>query len=753
MTLDRYFRLSSYALLTTSFLMLVATHQLDWISIVLFTGVLVTGWLVDAGRVRWQLSPSLVSALMLVFLPFPFIDWLVLRTSPIVALIHFIFFASTMKFVQPKRQRDWLWLYVVAFFQMLLAAGMMIDTTFFLLLVVFLFSAVSTLVSFEMQRAQQALAEAGQQQEISELEFWRETTTARKSLSAPRWRSLAFFSGVSLFTILLLATPLFLAMPRLALRNAGNGWLQGASLSGFSDTVRLGDVGQLKLNPQLVMRVRVEQPANQYRANLRWRGITLDYYDQGNWRDSLTWRGTRKIGARPVTKRGNTFWVEDTQQLNHRQAEASFTRQTFYVEPLDTQTIFTAPRPLWVEGVPSLWRDDSDSLWTSNHALNRLVYQVESDTRRASDKELREDNASDYAQEIRLRYTQLPKTFDPRVGQLAAKVTKGATTALDMARRLESHLRESYSYSLNLRRTDEGDPVADFLFNVQAGHCEYFASAMTLMLRTQGIPARIVNGFQMGDYSEISDFYIVRQSDAHSWVEVYFPKHGWVAFDPTPAAGLNQYENNWLATVRHVGESLEMFWLESVIGFGANEQASLVFRMHRTLTTYQSDFSTTLTDWRTRFAAFLKAAREVLPPLTAQDWAEAIFSPAVLALLLGGSALIGGLVVWRNRAYSWRRRLQRDPLASAVAFYQEMLEALARAGYHRLPTQTPQEFAQALALPAVSLITKRYQQVRFGGKTLDETEIRHVEVALKDLRALPKAEPQFAGTAIKKLFL
>lgn len=744
MTLDRYFRLSSYALLTTGYLMLVATHQLDWPSIILFAGVLVLGWCVDAGRVQWRMSPTVVSALMLVFLPFPFIDWLVLRTLPLVALIHFIFFASTMKLAQPKRQRDWLWLYVVAFFQMLLAAGMMIDTTFFVLLVVFLFSAVSTLVSFEMQRAQQSLADAGQQQEIGELEFWRDLTTTRKVLPSPRWRSIAFFSGVSLLTILALATPLFLAMPRLALRNSGGGWMQGASLSGFSDTVRLGDVGQLKLNPQLVMRVRVNQPADQYRANLRWRGITLDYYDGGNWRDSLNWRGNRKIGARPVTKRGNAFWVEEAMPLKHPKDSTkdldSITRQTFYLEPLDTQTIFAAPKTLWVEGVPSLWRDESDGLWTSNHALNRLVYEVESDTRRPSDKELREDNASEYAPDLHLRYTQLPRNFDPRIGTLAASVTKGATTALDMARRLEAHLREKYSYSLNLRRTDDSDPVADFLFNVQAGHCEYFASAMTLMLRTQGIPARIVNGFQMGEYSELSDFYTVRQSDAHSWVEVYFPKYGWIAFDPTPSAGLNQYENNWLATVRHVGESLEMFWLESVIGFGANEQASLVFRLHRTFSGYQSDVSTTMTEWRLQFAGFLKTMRELLPPLTANDWADAIFTPSVIGLLLSGGLLIGGLVFWRNRTKSWQHRLNREPMASAVAFYQEMLDAIARAGYRRLPEQTPQEFAQAVAMPAVSAITKLYQAVRFGGKTLDEAEIRQIESALKELRLWQKAE-------------
>jgi protein-glutamine gamma-glutamyltransferase len=740
MTLDRYFRFSSYALIATGFLMLVATHQLDWLSVTLFGGVLIYSWFVDAGRVQWRLSPTLVSVLMLIFLPFPFIDWLVLKTSPIVALIHFIFFAAAMKLAQPKRQRDWLWLYVVAFFQMLLAAGMMIDTTFFVLLLLFLFSAVSTLVSFEMRRAQHSLTANSRNEETGELEFWRETTNARKTLSPPRARSLVWFSAASLIIILLLATPLFLAMPRLALRNSGAGWMQGASLSGFSDSVRLGEVGQLKLNPQLVMRVRVNQPPDQYRSSLRWRGITLDFYDGGSWRDSLSWRGTRRLGARPVTRRGGTYWVNEAASLSYTQTAPALTQQTFYLEPLDTPTIFAAPQPMFVEGVPSLWRDESDGLWTSNHALNRLVYRVESDTRRPSDKELREDNAREYTQALRLRYTQLPKNFDPRIGQLAASVTKGTTTTFDMARWIEQHLREQYSYSLNLQRTDDGEPVADFLFNVQAGHCEYFASAMTLMLRTQGIPARIVNGFQMGEYSEISDFYTVRQSDAHSWVEVYFPKYGWVAFDPTPSAGLNQYENNWLATVRHFGESLEMFWLESVIGFGANEQASLVFRLHRTISQYQAELSTSLAEWRLGFSDLLEAMRTDLSPQNASAWGRAIFTHPLILLLFALGLVLGGLVLWRKQTRSWQRRIKHEPTASAIAFYQEMVESLARAGHQRLPEQTPQEFAASVSLPGVSAITNLYQQVRFGGKSLSEAEIQQIELALKELRTLERSK-------------
>ncbi len=736
MTLDRYFRLSSYTLLTTSFLMLVATRQLDWASTLLFSGVLLGGWLVDARRVQWHMPALLVSVLMLVFLPFPFIDWLVLQTSPIVALIHFIFFASAMKLIQAKRSRDWLWLYVVAFFQMLLAAGMMIDTTFFVLLVVFLFSAISTLITFEMRRAQQTLDEARQPEETSDFEFWRETATLRKPLAEPRWHSVTLFAAGSLFIILLLATPLFLAMPRLALRNSGGGWMQGASLSGFSDTVRLGDVGQLKLNPKLVMRVRVNQPPEQYRASLRWRGVTLDFYDGSNWRDSLSARTNRKLGARPVPKRGNVFWADEATHLRRAEDLTSLTRQTFYLEPLDTPALFVAPKPIWIEGVPSLWRDESDGLWTSNHALNRLVYQVESDTRQPSDKELRAGNSTDYELDIQVRYTQLPKGFDPRVAQLAADVAQGATATIDVTRRIESHLRNSYKYSLNLKRTDDGEPVADFLFNVRAGHCEYFASALTLMLRTQGIPARLVNGFQMGEYSEISDFYTVRQSDAHSWVEVYFPQHGWVAFDPTPAAGLSQYDNNWLATIRHFSESVEMFWLENVIGFSAHEQASMAFRVHRLVSDSQGELSTKMTEWKLRFMSLLRTLRTGGSAHSTGEWMGLILTHPMTLTLCAVGLLLGGLIFYRQHAHSWRRRIQQEPIASAIAFYQEMLEVLARAGHHRLPEQTPQEFAQHIGFASVVEITTLYQQMRFGGRRLSPAEIMRVEAALKELQSL-----------------
>ena len=92
-------------------------------------------------------------------------------------------------------------------------------------------------------------------------------------------------------------------------------------------------------------------------------------------------------------------------------------------------------------------------------------------------------------------------------------------------------------YTLQLSRTVPHDPLANFLFERKQGHCEYFASSMAVMLRTLGIPSRVVNGFRTGEFNDLTSQYVVRASNAHSWVEAYFPGYGWIAFDPTPGRG------------------------------------------------------------------------------------------------------------------------------------------------------------------------------------------------------------------------
>lgn len=727
MSLERYFIASSYSLFATSLWMLAATRQLDAVSLLLYVCALVTGLLIDTGRINWSLATRWANILVLGGLPLAWIEWQLLGVSPVVAILHFVLFTASLKLLRRKSDRDWLWLYVVSFCHVLMSAGMMVGTKFLLLLIVYLFTAISTFIAYEIRRAQLRFAAAHTEQPVR-VEYWRERKEQRQRQAAPRWRSLSFFSACTLGLILLLAAPIFLLMPRVARGFSRHGLLPTEALSGFSDTVRLGEVARVKLNPQVVMRVRVNSPYGEASRSLRWRGVTLDRYDGHGWHVSSDSR-------EKFTRWREGFYVDVKPRL------PVLTEQRFFVEPLDINTVFVAPRPVFVSGLPELSRDANDGLWTEQHRYHKLDYTVASDTVTPGDAELARAHTRDYPREVRERYTQLADDFDPRMTALAVEVTTGATTTIEMARRLEHHLRTTYNYTLDLQPVDEGDPVADFLFNARAGHCEYFASAMVLLLRARRIPARLVNGFQMGEYSAAVDVYTVRQSDAHSWVEAYFPPYGWITFDPTPPAGLSVYDDGWMAWLRQYGEAMEMFWLEQVVGFDTGKQIALALAAQRWLMSYERHFTPRWPEWITDLSwrfddwragrDFEKSANEEVTPAPATG--QSLPHPAWLSLFGLALSAVAALVWYRHRQ-SWRRRVNGDGAASAVAFYQEMLRTLERGGRKRAPHQTPNEFAAALAIPAVSEITQLYQQTRFNEQRLTAEEVARVSVLLKTLK-------------------
>jgi hypothetical protein len=185
---------------------------------------------------------------------------------------------------------------------------------------------------------------------------------------------------------------------------------------------------------------------------------------------------------------------------------------------------------------------------------------------------------------------ELPANLDPRIATLTREVVKrsGAKNWYDASHAVESYLRENYGYSLDLKAGGP-DPLSDFLFNVKQGHCEYFATAMAVMLRTQGIATRVVNGFLPGEYNEAAGAFTVRQSDAHSWVEVYFPQtNSWVTFDPTPPAGRVAKTRSGLAgMLSKYSEALELMWFQYVVGYDKDEQHSLVNSLRKQLVDFQ----------------------------------------------------------------------------------------------------------------------------------------------------------------------
>ena len=712
-------------MLAAAFAMLASTRQIDFVTFGGYVLALGAGFVFD-GRELWPVSRRLSNWLRIGYLPFFVFDWQILGSPPAVAVIRFVLFASACKLVVSKTSRDWLWLYLIAFLEVVLAAGMMVSATFFLLLIVFLFFAISALVTFEMRNAGVESSPPD-----ARMEFWRETSGSRRVANAPRARLISVFAGAALLLILFLSAPLFLAMPRLHRSPVGGRLLRTEALSGFSTTVRLGDVAQVKLNPQVVMRVRVRFPPAQGLSSLRWRGVTFDEYDGQTWIQT-------GIELQPLRRVGDNIYEVDRQRQR-----GGLTGQSFVLEPLDPATIFAATRPIFVRDLATVQRDGGDGLWTDPHPAQRLAYTVYSDTRVTTEVELQGDTSRIYPPEIRRRYTQQPLVRDRRIDDLAEEITRAATTPYEIARRIEQHMKTSYDYTLDLSRIGDTDPLADFLFEVRAGHCEFFATAMVMLMRARRIPARLVNGFQMGEYSEVSDSFTVRQSDAHSWVEVYFANHGWVAFDPTPPAGLSNYDDGLIARLRQYFEGLEMFWQERVVGFGPGEQLAMFVAFQQSLTSFERGSMRGFITWASGVAKSVESAFKGDAEVTAPDESaegkgsggfSQIASHPIFLVFVALCAIGLGAMEWRRWAKSWRRLARRDGRSSAVAFYHEMSRTLERSGIKRGPEATPREFARTVGLLEVEELTRKYEHARYSSTPLTPEEVTRISILLKSIK-------------------
>jgi hypothetical protein len=260
------------------------------------------------------------------------------------------------------------------------------------------------------------------------------------------------------------------------------------------------------------------------------------------------------------------------------------------------------------------------------------------------------------------------------------------------------------------------DPVTYFLFERKQGHCEYFASAMAVMLRSLGIAARVVNGFRGGVFNDITSQYVVRMWNAHSWVESYFPGYGWISFDPTPAADPSQQGRP--SRIMLYIDAASSFWREWVINYDFQHQKLL--RQKATNSSRQL-FERTRDGWQQHYEALLVLARQlrrgmVLAPRT---WASAGIGLVVLLLLgLNARILRSTINIRRLAAHP-----ERAPQKAAGIWYQRMTRTIARRGWRKLPTQTPTEFAKSIddrkLQEAVTEFTERYEKARFANSSED----------------------------------
>ena len=698
--MERYFQISFHALILTAFIALVGTGRLDVGSILLF----LVFFAVTANRALKGRPPLLTARgaffLSLGYILFFALDSLILSGSFISAIIHLVLFLEIAKLAQKKEDKDYLYLILLSFLQILAASSLTIDMSFVFTLFFFLIALVSTLMSFDIYRSQRETPDRG---------------------PVPIDGPLGGMSVWATVWIVIIGVALFFAMPRIGTGYFSRAATQALLLSGFTDTVELGTIGEVKLSSALVMRTRAIDGSPS--AAPKWRGLALDTFD------GRTWSKSRRRRQVVRGSRNDQYLIQSPTGTGEQ------VRFEVFLEPLATPTLFGPHIIRSITGdFRGLERDNADGVYQRIRAVRRTQYEVLSEIPlRNLSSEI--DDEADLLPDNADIYLQLPSELDPRIVDLAEAVTTGGDTVLEQASLVETYLRTNHAYSLELTWDPGEQPLSTFLFQARSGHCEYFASSMAILLRTVGIPTRIVNGFLAGEYNSIGDSYIVRQSDAHSWVEVFVPGQGWIEFDPTPPDP-NRNEISMLVLFSHYLDAAELFWNAYILTYDTGTQLQLFQNAQVSIQSARSSLQSRSESWAAMSQAVSDRVSARIRDVVETRW---FWSLVLVGVLLGFGVKHRSTI--RTNWKIWNLRFGRGDADRDVVtqlFYRVVALGGRRSGV-RLPPQTWREWVAELPNERpkrlIGVALNVFEKARYGSSPVTPEEYAHLEETIQQLKS------------------
>ncbi len=672
-------RLSQYTLIIThfmAFLGLYAVTLVDGIS-PLFILAMGTGIALNLYLMARERGPRIPHSLwnmaaVIIFLVFV-TDFFFGGKDLTSSAARFLTLLLVAKLFDLKTNRDYVIVYCTVFFQILAAAASTVSLLFLPVLLLFIIGSIFAMITLNIQRE----FELGQ----------------NRGLEPPRGLFDASFTtyAVTLSSVTISMTfLLFMLLPRMEA-----GFLQKKDLSavkvvGFSEKVDIGAIGPVKKDPTVIMRVDFPGLRKRPHGPLYFRGTTLSLYDGKAWLKGRTKeRLLRKDSGEfilPATPRGMVM------------------EQRVLLEPLNANVLFTLPRPIRLKGnFSNLWQDATGTVYLPSPPLRRIEYSVWSSP--AAIRPAEERSLEEY-----IDLSRMDQGLRRRIRALAEEITRGARGNVERAALLKNYLKANYTYTLDPRRNKDFSPVEDFLFHSRQGFCEHFATAFVLLARSIGIPARMVTGFLEGEWNSAGGYFIVRQSDAHSWAEVYAgPTAGWVRTDPTPAEGFTPLvQGTGLANYL---DYLHLKWNRYVVNFTNSDQKRLAF-------------------------SFRDAGSNVVEGL------KVLVRGLVLTADLSRQVLLLMLIVLLMALYVVRSRQRRERLAMTRApeFYIEMLRVLRKKGLEKRPQETAMEFARRVCDPGVREVTEIYQRVRFGSGRCAPEDRNRIRQIIRTLRKTKKVD-------------
>lgn len=683
----------------------------------------------DRGSTAYRLVTRAISVAYFCFIPLSV--FLLSLLPAVIALVVFIQFYTVL---HQKEEKSYYHLFLMSFFLLLAACSQAPEASIGPVLLLFL---LSTIWSFFALRVAYE-AEASRTQVPPDIvRFDEEPLRQAHDHRDP------FDLGVVayVFTMVLCATGLTVAIFFLTPRvEAGLLGRSNAPLSttGTQETVRLQSGTTILEDFTPILRAEFpDEPGGRTAVYpLYWRLTTLAKFDGMGWQRA----GLIESGQPGVETARRMHWQPDSYEVKRRRiGEGRLVRQVVYMDevPLKGVPALDLVQQVAVTGRPRGTRIDWDDAQDFTLLLHRdgarqLHYEAWSEVDEPTPEQLRAaSGAYDLEEEdfaLLTEHQLLPETV-----ALTRQITAGAPTNYDKAAALRDYLSgPNYLYSLTLPPLPRDHAIDHFINETRVGHCELFGTAMALMLRSLGIPARVVSGFKGGEFDENDQGYVIRNSMAHLWVEVLFPEYGWVKFDPSPvaeSAGATGLLARMQLAASLYALKARMIWFRDVVGYQGSrtlDLQDLQFRLFSSLREFQG-----------------RAVNVVAP--------ERLGQGITIAFLLGGVAVALLWFVYRWLVDNARRRrsplghytLTRDQIR-AVRMYRALRTRLRRAGVDTAG-KTAEELMEAIersgwvdSAEAEALLTA-YNEARFGGRGLERSRLGELLRALRDLKLRPAA--------------
>ena len=726
MPFDQAFALSSVLLAATAFSGLVLAQSVPlWLAvptaIILVISLFHAGGVLFLRRVMAQITVSITlwNILLIGAFVILLIDLTVVSRDLLPAGIHFLVVLLGIKLLTLQQRRDYRHLYAISLMAILASAALTTEAWYVPIFLLYLLTAVWTLLLYHLTQDTSEVSAA-----ITP------SSTAVCHAIFPNGITHRFFwltNGIAVLAAAL-TLALFFLVPRI-----GAGVLQKTTgeavrTTGFSDRVDLGTIGSVKQDPQVVMRVELPDQSAVGKDHFYLRGLAYDQYNGRSWSHSGTSQRSLNLVtdgtflARPVGSRSSASQPETI-------------RQDILLEALDTAVLFATPFAELVSGeFLALQADAMGGLHLPSPPSSRIRYSVTSHIPQLAANE-RTALLLTYPDSIRAHYLQVPPGSQ-QVADLAHRIILQAATPFDQTLAIQQHLLENYGYSLESATVALDHPLEEFLFTRKTGYCEHYATAMVVMLRTVGIPARLVTGFLATEWNEYGGYFTVRQRDAHAWVEVYFPHSGWITMDPTPTNNAGVATSRWEPLSR-LAESVWLQWDRLFVRYSVKDQLAVVHGVREGSDVLRERTSRWVSSFTAPISQALSRLIHKVRTFHSGMWG------LVTGMIVVGLSLL--LLMLRDRIGFWAATYllpTSHPQIAIVQLYARMLRIVERHGVSKPPAATASEFARLVeqewqsAGPTVAEVTAIYHQGRFSRTPLTPGDLSRATEQLGRLQSL-----------------